>query len=136
VRVFLDTNVLVRAFATRGLCADIVRSVLAEHDLITIEFVLAELERVLKMRLVVPTRNVHAILVLLRRFDVELAPEDTPQLVIRGPDDLNVLAAALASQADVLVTGDKNPLVVKDEVDITITDPRGFWNMLKKRPRE
>jgi len=29
VRVFLDTNVLVAAFATRGLCADLMRVVLA-----------------------------------------------------------------------------------------------------------
>jgi len=31
VRVCLDTNVLVAAFATRGLCADVLRAVLTEH---------------------------------------------------------------------------------------------------------
>ena len=34
MRVFLDTNVLVAAFATRGLCADVFRLVLAEHELL------------------------------------------------------------------------------------------------------
>jgi uncharacterized protein len=34
VRVFLDTNVLVSAFATRGLCADLLELVLLEHDLV------------------------------------------------------------------------------------------------------
>ena len=33
MRVFLDTNVLVSAFATRGLCADVLRHVLADHQL-------------------------------------------------------------------------------------------------------
>jgi len=47
VRVFLDTNVLVSAFATRGVCADLVRFVLAEHTLVTSEVVLRELRRVL-----------------------------------------------------------------------------------------
>ena len=37
VRVFLDTNVLVAAFATRGLCADVVRTVLAEHELVALQ---------------------------------------------------------------------------------------------------
>jgi len=32
VRVFFDTNVLVSAFATRGLSADLLRLVLTEHD--------------------------------------------------------------------------------------------------------
>jgi predicted nucleic acid-binding protein len=47
VRVCLDTNVLVAAFATRGLCADVLRTVLAEHDLVVGEVILAELRRVL-----------------------------------------------------------------------------------------
>jgi putative PIN family toxin of toxin-antitoxin system len=133
VRVFLDTNVLVSAFAARGLCVDVFRAVLAGHDLITSEFVLAELERVLTERIGVLKRNVDAIVVLLRKFHVEPTPKYMPRFQIRDPDDKNVLSAAFASQADVLVTGDKDLLVVNDQVDITITDPRGFWNILKKK---
>jgi len=35
VRVFLDTNVLVAAVATRGLCADVFRSALASYELVS-----------------------------------------------------------------------------------------------------
>ena len=84
----------------------------------------------------VPEKNVHSIIALFRRFHVEPTTEDLPDLVIRDPDDLYVLAAALASNADVLVTGDRDLLDVKDQAAITITDPRGFWNMLKERPRQ
>ncbi len=136
MRVSLDTNVLVSAFATRGLCADVLRTVLAEHQLITSEFVLGELERVLAQRFGVPEKNVHSIIALLRKFHVEPRSEDLPDLLIRDPDDLHVLAAALASNADVLVTGDRDLLYVKCQASITITDPRGFWNMLKDRPRQ
>ncbi len=34
MRVFLDTNVLVSAVATRGLCADVLREVLLSHQLL------------------------------------------------------------------------------------------------------
>jgi predicted nucleic acid-binding protein len=51
LRVFLDTNVLVSAFATRGICADVLRVVLAEHTFVTGEVVLRELRRVLKARI-------------------------------------------------------------------------------------
>ena len=54
MKVFLDTNVLVSAFATRGLCADLVNAILAEHELVVGETVLRELQRVLKQKLRVP----------------------------------------------------------------------------------
>jgi predicted nucleic acid-binding protein len=47
VKVFLDTNVLVSAFASRGLCADLMRYLLAEHELLAGEAVLTELRRAL-----------------------------------------------------------------------------------------
>ena len=34
MKVLLDTNVLVSAFATRGLCADVLRLVLTEHEMV------------------------------------------------------------------------------------------------------
>jgi hypothetical protein len=45
VRVFLDTNVLVSAFATRGLCAEVLELLLLDHDLIVGRKVLGELEK-------------------------------------------------------------------------------------------
>lgn len=44
MRIFLDTNVLVAALATRGLCADLLRVVLREHQLVLSAQVLTELE--------------------------------------------------------------------------------------------
>ena len=136
MRVFLDTNVLVSAFATRGLCADVLRTVLAEHELLTSDFVLGELEAVLTGRLGVPHRHVRAVLDLLRRFHVQPTPKELPDLRLRDSDDLNVVAAALAARADVLVTGDHDLLAIDDQVDtMTITNPRGLWELLKARRR-
>ena len=54
MKIFLDINVLVSGFATRGLCSDVIRLVLAEHELITGEVVLAELKQVLNRRFSCP----------------------------------------------------------------------------------
>ena len=43
MKVFFDTNVLIAAFATRGLCSDLFVHVLLEHELIVGEVVLDEL---------------------------------------------------------------------------------------------
>ena len=44
MRIFLDTNVLASAVATRGLCADVLREVLTRHDLIISNALLKELK--------------------------------------------------------------------------------------------
>ncbi|HYN16160.1 MAG TPA: putative toxin-antitoxin system toxin component, PIN family [Terriglobales bacterium] len=131
MRVFLDTNVLVSAFATRGLCADLFRHILAEHDLITGEVVIAELRRVLRERLKVPARTVAAVEQLLRDQVVVPKPAEPHPLPIRDTDDRWVLASAVAGKADVLVTGDSDLLEMASRAPLPIIDPRGFWNMVR-----
>lgn len=137
MRVFLDTNVLVSGFATRGLCADLIRLVLAEHELIVGEVVLKELERVLKQKIELPADQIQEILAFLENQTIQPKPKSLPSISVRDEDDRWVLASALAAKADVLVTGDKDVLEVMNEVGgLTITDPRGFWNLVKKRPKK
>ena len=137
MKVFLDTNVLVSGFATRGLCADVIRLVLAEHELITADVVLNELKRVLKQKIQLPGERIQEILTFLESQTVQLKPISTSSNPVRDEDDQWVLASALAAKADVLVTGDKDLLDVANEVSgVTITDPRGFWNLVKKRSRK
>ena len=50
MKLFLDTNVIVSAFTARGLCADLFRHLLAEHELLTGEVNVVELRRVLRDR--------------------------------------------------------------------------------------
>ena len=132
MRVLLDTNVLVAAFATRGLCADVVRVVLAEHQLITAEVVLTELRAVLTRRIKLPHATVEDILALLRDQEVVPKPPKPSDLPIRDPDDRWILAAAMAGRADVLVTGDRDLLDVAGKAALPIVDPRGFWDLLSK----
>lgn len=136
MKVFLDTNALVSGFATRGLCADVIRLVLAEHELVIGAVVLDEVRRVLGQKLRLPNEVVHEILAFLESQTVQATPKVAPSIPIRDEDDRWVLASALAAKADILVTGDKDLLDVADQVrELLITEPRGFWTLAKKRPR-
>jgi putative PIN family toxin of toxin-antitoxin system len=132
VRVFLDTNVLVSAFATRGLRADVLRYTLAQHDLITGEVVIVELRRVLRDRIKVPAPTVAAIEQLLREQVVVPKPPRPHPLPIRDADDRWVLASAVAGNADVLVTGDSDLLEMASRAPLPIVAPRGFWEMVRE----
>ena len=131
MRVFLDTNVFVAAFATRGLCADVLRHILAEHDLVTGEVIIVELRRVLRDRIKVPAATVTAVEQLLRDQIVVPKPSEPHPLPIRNPEDRWVLASAVAGEADVIVTGDSDLLEVASQAPIPIVDPRGFWTMVR-----
>ena len=99
VRVFLDTNVLVAAFATRGLCADLLRAVLAKHELLSSATVVKELTRTLVEKIRVPEPTVDEIVAFLRSSavfpDTAAGP---PPVAIRDPDDAVILSEAGAAR--------------------------------------
>ena len=132
MRVFLDTNVLAAAFTTRGLCADVVRSVLAEHQLITGDVILGELHDVLVKRFKLPASTTKDILDLLRSQEAVAKPKKIPSTPIRDPDDALVLASAIEGRSDVLVTGDRDLLDIADAAPLPILSPRGFWEFLRQ----
>ncbi|HBH01166.1 MAG: putative toxin-antitoxin system toxin component, PIN family [Candidatus Rokubacteria bacterium RBG_16_73_20] len=131
MRVFLDTNVLVSAFATRGVCVDVLRVVLAEHTQVTGEVVLEELGRVLRKRIGLPPQAVKEIDEFLREHEVVPKPAARATLPKRDPDDQWVVASAIQGRADVLVTGDRDLLDIARVAPIRIVDPRGFWDLLR-----
>ncbi|MHB1861421.1 MAG: putative toxin-antitoxin system toxin component, PIN family [Gemmatimonadaceae bacterium] len=131
MKVFLDTNVLVSAYTARGLCADLLRQILAEHELLTGEVNLAELQRVLRDRLHAPPVLVAAVEAELRDNTIVPKPAQPSAVLIRDPDDRWVLASAVAGAADMLVTGDQDLLTVANQAPLPIVDPRGCWDRLR-----
>lgn len=133
MRVFLDTNVLVAAFASRGICADLFRHVLVEHELVTGEVVLAELKRVLLRRIKLPPGIVDDIERLLRDHEAVAKPRRHLRLGLRDADDEWIVASALAGNADALVTGDRDILETPAPLPIRVHTPRQFWEQARGR---
>lgn len=133
MRVFLDTNVLVAAFATRGLCADVFRLVLAERELLVSATLIEELSSALSRKIRAPDPIVREVVAFLRAsaFFVE-GGSRPPPVAVRDPDDVVILGEALAGGTDVLVTGDKALLVSGRVGALRILDPRGFWELVRR----
>lgn len=128
-------NVLVSAFATRGLCADLFSHVLVEHELIVGEVVLDELRRNLRERIRLPAEAIDEIEALLCDAVVAPRPKTHLRLKIDDPDDEWIVASAVEGKADVLVTGDAALLKIASRAPIPIVNPRGLWNMLRAKAR-
>jgi putative PIN family toxin of toxin-antitoxin system len=134
VKVFLDTNVLVSAVATRGLCADVFHAVLAEHQLVVGDAVLSELRRVLRQKFRLSAEIIAEMDTFLRRQALVVTDAPPVHVKVRDPADLRVLAEALAGGADVVVTGDQDLLGIATRAPLPIVTPRGLWELLRANP--
>ncbi len=132
MRVALDTNVLVSAIGTRGLCADLMRLVLRDHELVIGEQVLLELRRNLSKKLRLPSEVVERYDAFLRAQAV-IVP-DARRVDVKGLDagDAQVLADAVAGAADVFATGDRDLLTLGPRAPLPILSPRQTWESLRR----
>ena len=127
MRVYLDTNVLASALATRGLCADLFEVVLAEHDLLVSQHVLDELKRILTGKFRMPVELVQAYIVFIEESAERILVVGTINTPIPDLDDVALLAAARAGMAVCFVTGDKALLEVGEVDTMPVISPRQFW---------
>ena len=133
VRVVADTNVLVSGLLWPGLPAHFLDAALRrEFHLLTSEELLAELEDVLSRahlepRLRVRGRTVAEVMIKQRVLATLVAPaEIAPPAQLRDLKDLPVLRCAVGGQAQTIVTGDKDLLVLGEFQAVVITTPRIF----------
>ena len=87
MRIFLDTNVLVSAFASRGLCADLFELILLEHELVVGTQVLAELRRALRQKIKLPSARCDEIDEFLTRLYTRASPVNGARMAARAWTD-------------------------------------------------
>lgn len=131
MRVCLDTNVLISAFATRGLSSDLLRLILAQHDLVLPDCVAAEFDRILVDKLGVSDEALASVHEVLARVARTSSPADFNPVGLGDPDDERVLASAVAADVDVLVSGDRDFLDNIDLCPVRILSPRAFWELVR-----
>jgi uncharacterized protein len=123
-----DTNVLIAAIITEGICSKLLHRARArEFSLVSCPFIMMELRRTLSKKL----RLTHD------EFSSAMEPisESISQVIehslkvkdiCRDADDDNIIACAVAAKADYLVTGDSDLLEIKDYQGVRIINPRDF----------
>jgi putative PIN family toxin of toxin-antitoxin system len=130
LRVYLDTNVVVSAVATRGLCADVLQAILAEHELLIGEAMLGELRRALSHKIGLPADTIDELAAFLRHQATVVGGATLP---IKGvdPADAAIVAEAAAGGAELLVTGEQG-LLKAANLPVTTVSPRELWQQLRR----
>ena len=128
MKVVFDTNVLIAAFLTEGICSKLLgRGRKRQFNLITCPFILQEFEHVLTSKFSATKKETQGALKLVSEA-VQTIMHPTTEIVgvCRDPNDDAILSCASAAGADYLVTGDADLLELRNFKGIRIIAPRDF----------
>ena len=130
MKIVLDANVIIAAFAARGLCESIMEFCLSEHELLLCDELLEEILRNLRRKINLSSKIVDNIGDFLLEKASMIDPVPLSLDICRDPDDVKIIDLAVAANANYIVTGDKDLLVLKEFQGIPILNPRAFSNLL------
>ena len=128
MKAVFDTNVLIAAFVSEGLCTKLlIRGRRKDFQLILCPYILDEFEDVLRRKFSVSTSEARVArnLVIAASENI-IIPHTSVTGVCRDPEDDHILACAISSEANFLVTGDDDLLSLKSYEGIKILTPRAF----------
>jgi uncharacterized protein len=130
MKVLLDTNIVIAAFAVRGLCESLFELCLDSHEIIFSDELLEEIARNLSKKIKLDQQVISGIERLLRDNTAIFKPAEVSADACRDPNDLHVLGLAKSGKADYIITGDEDLLSLEKFEACKIVSPRQFWTIL------
>ena len=120
-------------FATRGLCSDVIRDTLENHELVCSGAILSELSRILVSKFKLSSSGAEEVIGMIRAASELSFPLVDATYTVADTDDYPHLSAAENAACDVFVTGDKALWVLSPIGPMEVLSPRAFWAKVSGR---
>jgi len=130
MKVVLDSSVIIAAFAAHGLCEAVFELCLDSHQVLISADLIDELQAALRKKLKLPAATIESITALIRENATMVVPAPVPIDSCRDQNDLHILGLAAAGEAEFLITGDSDLLVLEEFRGCRILSPREFSSRL------
>lgn len=127
MKFVLDTNVLIAAFITSGICHEILEHVIRNHKLVLSDFIVNEFEDKLLNKFHYEENEVNQALKLLLVRGEMISVSPLQSQISPDPDDDNIIATAVSANCDCIISGDKDLTGLKQFQNIRIIRPSEFW---------
>ena len=132
MNIILDNNVIIAAFASRGLCQSIFELCLDRYSIFISDYILKEIGVNLQKKINMSKSKTDAFLEYLREYSTVLECENLKKPVCRDRNENHILTLAKCTDADYIITGDDDLLTLKRFESTAIVSPRGFWDIVRK----
>ena len=133
MRVIIDANVAIAAVASRGLCEAVMEFCLERHEIVLGEAILQDIhEKLIRKIKVLPSVADEYVRVLRQHAEI-YEPDAVDTGICRDPDDKAVLGLVFPSDAEVIISGDQDLLVIGQYKGAKILSPRQFWEQSQNR---
>ena len=130
MKLMFDTNVFVAAVLSSGACDEILDQAIHDHELYTSAFVREEIKKVFRKKNFYPiAKPVDDLLEFIDQFFTLGRTASDVESVCRDPNDDQLLADAVLNRIDVLITGDKDILALKNHKGVHICSPGDYWSL-------
>lgn len=132
MKLLFDTNVLISTFlAFKGgnSCYDVIDHAIEHHQLYYTPFIMEEFKRVFKEDFHYPESVIDKFAAFITKSFTKANTADTVENVSRDQKDNQVLADAVTNDIDIIITGDKDLLELKNYKSIKIIMPRDYWKL-------
>ena len=131
MKAVFDTNVLIAAFLTEGLCSGLlIRARKQAFNLVLCDDIIREFEGILMKKFKLTSIDISEISTIVSEAASEILHKLGPIPNICGdPNDDMIIACAIDAAADYIVTGDEDLLILKRYKDIVIINPRNFESL-------
>jgi putative PIN family toxin of toxin-antitoxin system len=132
MKVVLDANVVVAAFATRGICSALFEYCVENDEIVLCDEILSEIERALIRKVRVPKTIALEVVAYLVAHAEILEPEPLPSGACRDKSDLPVLGVAKSGACKYIITEDRDLLRIAEWDGIEIISPRMYWHKMRR----
>lgn len=130
----MDSNVFISGLLTNGICRSILKSfVKKEFQLFISPLIFKEILAILKrpkIRPLIDNQDIFELMTILELHANIINPKITVSKC-RDPEDNHILALAISSKSDFIVSRDKDLLVLHPFLNISIITPPKFKNFIK-----
>ena len=128
MKAVFDTNVLIAAFLTEGVCSGLlIRARKQAFNLVLCDDIIREFEGILIKKFKLTSTDISEISAIVSEAASEILHKLGPiPNICRDPNDDIIIACAIDAAADYIVTGDEDLLTLKRYKDIVIINPRNF----------
>jgi uncharacterized protein len=130
MKIVIDTNVLISSLLFKGFSTKVFDFCISHYNTFSSDWLLEELEEKLSQKFKLTDEQIETFLTLLKeRMSIVHPFNDLPD-ACRDADDNHVLQIADYIQADYILTGDKDLLVLEQYKQTKIASPRQFYDLV------